>query len=317
MQKTNNNLQNFKVYIINLDKDIERMEFMTKQMQELDMEYERAPAIYGKEYDFGNEYDEKLAIQKNGKALVLGELGCAKSHKLCYEKILNEDSSSNMGSIKENKIESLNKINKYYLILEDDVSLPRNFKEIIERQIELNEFQKNLKNKDIWNYLLFDYPRPGKFFIYHWVNSLFLNYKLLNKSNLYRKAKFIIYSFIKACYILPMAIYEWLRDIYYRNNIYKKNKDGTSRGDSGKAVRFYRPLYLAGAYLITNDTAKTLLKLNTPIIYPADRVPDEARKQLGMKFYAYTPLCVYQKRESFGSSILGVKFIKEIPIKNI
>ncbi len=310
MQQTNNNSQNFKVYIINIDKDIERMEFMAKQMQELDIEYERVSAIYGKEYNFGDEYDEALAIKKNGKPLIPGELGCAKSHKLCYEKILNEVFNNNIDLTKGNKIESLNIINKYYLILEDDVCLPKNFKQIIQRQIELNEAQKSFKNKLIWDYLLFDYPKPGKFFIYHWVNSLFLNYKLLNKNNLYIKIKFIIYSFLKACYILPLSVFEFLRNKYYSNKTNLKKS-------SGQAVRFYRPLYLAGAYLITQDTAKTLLKLNTPIIYPADRVPDEARKQLYMKFYAYAPLCVYQKRESFGSSILEVKSIEEIPIENV
>ncbi len=281
--------QSFKVYIINLDKDKERMEFMNKQMQELDMDFERVPAIYGKEYNFAEEYNEALAIKQNGKLLVPGELGCAKSHKLCYEKIL------------ENK-------NNYTLILEDDVCLPKNFKQIIEKQIELNEVQKNLKNKLIWDYLLFDYPRPGKFFIYHWINSLFLNYKLLNKNNLYKKVKFIIYSFIKACYMLPLAVFEFLRNKYYSNKTNLKKS-------SGQAVPFYRPLYLAGAYLITRHAAELLYKMNTPIVYPADRVPDEARKQLGMKFYAYAPLCVYQKRESFGSSILEVDFIEETPVR--
>ena len=307
MQEHKNKIQNFKVYIINLDKDIDRMTYMIKQMQDLNIEYERIPAIYGKEYDFGEEYIESLAIKKNGKVLVPGELGCAKSHKLCYEKILKINS----------KEKTINNKNKYSLILEDDVCLPKNFKQIVGRQIELNEVEKNLKNKLTWDYLLFDYPRPGKFFIHHWINSLFLNYKNLNKKenssnnniknkeNIFlKKLKFILYSFAKACYILPMAIYEWLRNIYYNNHKY----------NYGKAVRFYRPLYLAGAYLITTDAASMLYSLTNPIVYPADRTPDEARKQLGMKFFAYAPLCVYQKRESFGSSILDIDSIEEIPV---
>ena len=110
--------------------------------------------------------------------------------------------------------------------------------------------------------------------------------------------------------MLPLAVFEFLRNKYYSNKTNLKKS-------SGQAVPFYRPLYLAGAYLITRHAAELLYKMNTPIVYPADRVPDEARKQLGMKFYAYAPLCVYQKRESFGSSILGIKFIEETPVNTV
>ncbi len=326
--------QKFKVYIINLDKDVERMEFMSKQMQDLGIDFERVSAIYGKEYNFGDEYDEALAIKKNGQPLVPGEIGCAKSHKLCYEKILQKETSEiNLNSQEKNKTKHLLKSN-YFLVLEDDVCLPKNFKQIVEKQIKLREEKIIRNNKDIWDYLLFDYPRPGIFFIRHWINSLFLNYqnlkekkgnsnnnihnkynKLNTKNNIkyfFIKTKFIVYSLLKVIYILPLAIFELFRNKYYATSfIDKKRKEDIG----GKAVRFYRPLYLAGAYLITKESASLLYSLTNPIVYPADRVPDEARRQLGMRFYAYAPLCVYQKRESFGSSILEIDFIEETPIK--
>ncbi len=302
-------MQQFKVYIINLDKDMERMHFMHEQMQKLKIEYERVSAVYGKEYNFGDEYDSKLAIKLNGKDLTKGELGCAKSHKMCYEKILANKSKINL-STNENKNSET-----YTLILEDDVELPFNFKEIIENQIKVNN-QKIKRGQNSWEYLLFDYPAPGKFFIHHWFNSIFLNYK--NKKTdkdftFYKKIKFTSYSILKVFYILPLAIFEYLRNEYYKNKI--QNMDNVNKINTkhafGKAVKFYRPLYLAGAYLLTDSAIKKIYLLTSPITYPADRTPDEAKKKLNMQFYAYTPLCVFQKRESFGSSILEIKKIPE------
>lgn len=255
-------MQSFEVYIINLDKSQDRMNFMKQQMEKLDIKYTKMPAIYGKEYNFSiDEYDRGLARKTNGQELTEGEKGCALSHRLCYNGALEHE---------------------YTLIMEDDVLLPDNFKEIIEKEISKNKNQK-------WEYLTFDYIEPGFFFVKHYIDSLFLVYK--NLCTREDKLKFTIKTIIKLAYLIPISIFEWIR-----NYIYKLF--------GGGAVKFYRPLYLAGCYLVTRSAADKLTQLSSPIRYPADRLPDEAKKQLKMKFYAYAPLSVFQQREQFSSNIV-------------
>lgn len=129
----------YKTILINLKKDTDRLEFMTQQLKDFGIPFERLEAVYGKEYmeNNGSEYDEKLAIQKGGRKMTLGEIGCALSHKRCYQKFLND-------------IEY--KDTKYLLILEDDVELDKDFKNILEEEIQRNE--ENYK----WDYLQFNYP---------------------------------------------------------------------------------------------------------------------------------------------------------------
>ena len=108
----------FNVFVINLDKDTERMEFMDVQLKRLGIPYERFRAVSPKKEDLSSEYSETLALEKGKHALLPGEIGCAISHKRIYEKLLKEEF-------------------KYGLILEDDVELPENFKQIIECEIKI------------------------------------------------------------------------------------------------------------------------------------------------------------------------------------
>ena len=264
-----------KIFVINLDKDVARMQFMDRQLKVLGLEYERMPGVNGREFDFADEYIEDQAIAKNGVALTRGEIGCAASHKRCCQKVLDANLEQ-------------------ALILEDDVLLPDNFKEILNREIKRNAHHTS------WEYLSFDYLQPGFVFLKNWFKGLSLSYdRAFKDKNIISRLRFLIVSVIKFIFIFPVALLEQARDSFYKN--IKK---------SGAAVSFYRPLYFAGAYIVTNSGAKKLLQLATPIVYPADRIQNQARVQLGLKFKAYAPLVVYQQREEFGSSILGVKSIK-------
>ena len=88
-----------------------------------------------------------------------------------------------------------------------------------------------------------------------------------------------------------------------RDRVYRKLKI------SGP-VKFYRPTYFAGCYLITNVAALKLLSLEEKVVFAADRLHNQARikKELNVKLFC--PLLVSQQRQEFGSSILGVKSIK-------
>ena len=140
-----------KVFYINLDKDTDRREHMEKQLTSLGFEYERFPAVDGRNPEIETDYDEKIALRKNRVALTPGELGCAMSHRALYEKIVKENID-------------------YMLIMEDDVKLPDNFSKIVETEIS-----KNTNNKR-WDYLSFDYAEMGSIFLKRWVGSVKLYY---------------------------------------------------------------------------------------------------------------------------------------------
>ncbi|HRH55586.1 MAG TPA: glycosyltransferase family 25 protein [Candidatus Paceibacterota bacterium] len=250
--------------VINLDRDTERMAYMDAQLRALGIPYERQRALRGEEIIGTDEYHEDLA-RAAGHNLLPGELGCAASHKRIYERILREELP-------------------YALILEDDVELPYNFKEIIQQQVAATH--------PAWEYLLFDYWQPGIPFIRRWLSSSHKGYEDIPKQYLFRKLWFAVYFLLKAGYIIPMSLFEGLR------NFLRKRRPGP--------VVFYRPLYLAGAYLVSNEGARKLLSLSTPIVYTADKLPNQARIKKGLRFFAFAPLCVRQRKEQFGSSILGM-----------
>jgi glycosyl transferase family 25 len=137
----------FKTLFINLDKDTARRASIEQQLTALNIPFERVPGIDGRITDFGTEYSEALAIEKNGASLTKGELGCAASHKRCHTIALQ---------------------NEYTLILEDDVLLPKDFKNILEREIKKNTITRK------WEYLSFDYPSMGITFIQRWFGSTVL-----------------------------------------------------------------------------------------------------------------------------------------------
>lgn len=253
-----------KAFVINLDKDIERMEFMARQLTALGIPYERYPAVRPEQVG-PEEHDASAASTQGGHTLIPGELGCAASHKRVYETILAQGL-------------------EYALVLEDDVELPLNFASIIEREV--------MRNRGRWEYLLFDYWQPGPVFIRRWFASVLVTLRLASKKGTPQLILLAVYSLLKSFYVVPLSLLEGLRDVY------KKRLPGP--------VSFYRPLYLAGAYLVTSAGARKLLSLATPIIYTADKLPNQARVRSSLKFYAYAPLSVRQRKEEFGSSILGL-----------
>jgi GR25 family glycosyltransferase involved in LPS biosynthesis len=248
---------------------------MEKQLTSFGFEYERVPGVDGRNLsddEVAQLYDSESSKKYNKKDLTLGELGCALSHKNCHERALSYD---------------------YTLILEDDIELPKNFKEIVEQQITKNKIKKR------WDYLQFDYPPTGLIFIKRWALSTRLYFEAhLSNKPLYKKAGYIIYSFVKSLYVIPMSLFEGCRDF-----IYKKLK-------IQREVVFYRALYFAGCYLITKDGSKKLLPLEKKIVYVADRIQNQARLRNNLTIKAYCPLSVKQKRQEFGSSILDLKTIE-------
>ena len=116
------------IYLINLDKDKDRLAIIDLQLKKLGINYERFSAIYAK--DISKEELNKYVNRFRwwccmGRKILPGEVGCALSHYSIYRTIINKG------------------IN-YACILEDDIIINENFKERIckiEKWIDINKPQ--------------------------------------------------------------------------------------------------------------------------------------------------------------------------------
>lgn len=247
---------NIPIFVINLPIDVKRREVIEKRLKELGASYEFMDGLYGDDPRVLEKYDETRAIKEHGKPLLFGEKGCALAHALVYEKIIKENIP-------------------YSVILEDDMILPDNFLEIVEKEI-------NKKNKK-WDWLSFDYRYIGFEFLYHWFVAIFVTMK---KSPLS-----LFYALIKSPYIIFISILEWMRDLLAR-------KLNCFTG----AKRFYRPLYNAGAYILTLDGAKKLIPFTNPLRLTADQLPNVARFKTNFNLFGYVPLITHQDLAKFGTN---------------
>lgn len=81
-----------KTYLINLDKNVERLAHMTKLLGEKGVEFERIPAVYGAELSREqkrNVFSWVRSLCAVGYRMTPGEIGCALSHLAVYDKVEN------------------------------------------------------------------------------------------------------------------------------------------------------------------------------------------------------------------------------------
>lgn len=105
-----------KVFVINLEKDVQRRESITLQLENQRIESSIQKAVYGKmlsREEIANFYNDKKAYQHQCRSLTSSEIGCSLSHIEVYRKIIAETIP-------------------FACILEDDVILPENFKNIMD-----------------------------------------------------------------------------------------------------------------------------------------------------------------------------------------
>lgn len=249
-------------FLINLDRDQERLLSMEEQLHSLDISFSRFSAIYGKEINAYDYIDAEKSLRVEGRKLSPGDIGTALSHRSVYEQII------------QNNFD-------YALILEDDVLLPKNFKEIVIREVQRNQEVGGTS----WEYLAFDYGPMDLSLFGIWFRSYPV---LLSRATPVGKAKILAYGFLKFFFIIPIFLFEIIRN-YFR------------RSYSG-AVRFYRPMYNAGAYIVTMSGADKLVKLATPVYCTSDRLHNQARVKSNLKVRWFAPAIVRQARERFGST---------------
>ncbi len=258
-----------------MKKNPERLDFMANQFQKLGMDFTIQEGIDGSAYHF-EEYNAGPRGRRNdGIFMTAGIKGCALSHKMALEKMIADNLD-------------------YALVMEDDVELSDNFKKIMGWEMEKRE-----RGETSWEYLSFNYPSVGMKSVYLW---LFLFSEMMKKNR--KKAiywiKLPVY-FLKFIGITIMYSFEKLREMLYKR-IYLY----------GKPAKFYRPLYLAGCYLITKEGAEKIVALNSKLMYAADEVPNIARTKKLLKFYAFVPLVARQKRETFPSELNNEHFGKKV-----
>lgn len=115
---------NVPIFLINLDKSTEKMEFMKKQLTRLKLNYERISAVCGADLsaaDIDAVYSSILNKTRYHRNLTVGEIGCYMSHRHAWKRIC------------DNNIE-------FAIVLEDDVNIEKNFVSIFEHVEALKSF---------------------------------------------------------------------------------------------------------------------------------------------------------------------------------
>ncbi len=101
-----------KSYLINLDKDSERLNFITANFKKLGIEFERIAAIDGQTFS-EQAFQEFLKVRpRNNKSWMRGQMGCFLSHYAAWEKV----SQGN---------------ERFYAVFEDDIHISDDLKKIL------------------------------------------------------------------------------------------------------------------------------------------------------------------------------------------
>ena len=112
--------QNVPIWVLNLERDKEKRQFMEEQLHRFDVDYKIITAIDGKKLKESELafYSKKIALRDFGRELTPGELGCALSHIKMWQLIVEE----NLDEV---------------LILEDDAKIGRALFEVLSHRDKL------------------------------------------------------------------------------------------------------------------------------------------------------------------------------------
>lgn len=160
----------------------------------------------------------------------------------------------------------------YALVLEDDIVLDRRVLQVI---------TSDFITASNAEWLQLNYPDVGLPFLGNWLRAAWTQAK--------RNVLSLPYSILKFPYIVFLTCIESMRESF--------SKEPT-------AARFARPLYLAGAYIVTLQGAKKLLPLCEPILFAADMLPNKARILTHLQMKGITPLLARQQTDRFQSNMI-------------
>lgn len=118
-----------KIFVINLDSSRDRLSRITNQLNKLNVEFQRIPAVCGKHLSDDDVSNVTYPINhvetktRFTRALTKGEIGCFLSHKICWQLLV--ESTDQRAVILEDDIEISPKASKY---LQNDKWLPADVK---------------------------------------------------------------------------------------------------------------------------------------------------------------------------------------------
>ncbi len=263
-------------FLINLDKDEDRYSFMSEHLQSIGLSFEKISAVNGLEYLEKNNvelYNQEKAVANlklyGRQEMTPGELGCALSHRYCYQKFLTDPKYKNT---------------EYLLILEDDVILDKNFKKYLLKVINRN----GIHHQD-FNYLQFYYELVSKNYIKENAKKYYkLQWKTYkNQVTFFKKIKHLPVLLFQPLYKLFFNVMFYL--VRYRKGIIKV----PGRVPAGTV-----------AYLIDRTAAEKMLVITDKIEYLADLATNICYKKNKnkLRFCLYSPR-ITKLNNSFISSI--------------
>lgn len=158
----------------------------------------------------------------------------------------------------------------YAMILEDDVELDSRVAEL------LRETPRIMASCD---WLQINYPPVGYRFLSAWIKAA--------NHQVEKNPATIPYTLAKLPLMGILSLYEGVRASLIR--------------DRPRVCRFGRPLYLAGAYIVSNKGARKLLPLCEPLLFAADMLPNKARIAAGLRMRGVVPILARQRTDIFHS----------------
>lgn len=235
------------IYVINLNQSVDRMSQIKDQLERLNLPFKRVEAIDGNELEIAKSRVNHFKFHLSQKRKCENrELGCAESHRKVWNQILENG-------------------DRYALILEDDVLLPKHTDEF------LHLIEENLK-LDVVNLSSFgSYPLSLE------------KLKSLKKNNLYRRPYFKMRSIWKAveCDSWKLFSFTQVKD----NFIFE--------------CSVWPPLM--SAYIVSQKACRELLKASEELTCPIDYKPRKVKSPIRQGF-SYPPFIL---QNSFIESTIG------------
>jgi len=121
--------KDFKVFVINLDKDFEKREWIKNHFTQREIPFEFIRGVYGKtikNQELIEKFDYKNAEIHLGRVVSLNEVGCALSHQKVYKKIIDDNLDGAFifeddVFLSENALSIIQNMHKYRNSLPDNV----------------------------------------------------------------------------------------------------------------------------------------------------------------------------------------------------
>lgn len=135
------------IYIINLDTSVDRLQHISRNFKDYNLEFNRFPAINGKNIS-DNERNDNTTILCRTILCNYAEIGCALSHIELWRKMIRENI-------------------EFIIVLEDDVVIDEFFVNVIKLIEHLNSFSFDFLS-------LYSENKFGKQKIYHLIDDIFI-----------------------------------------------------------------------------------------------------------------------------------------------